>query len=902
MSSRTSGAGRWPIGLSFAATLERVMQRTQTAGRQSVRRRITRALVPDLLRLEDRRLLSTFDVTSTADDGSTGTLGWAVSEANAAASASAIVFELGTGPATITLASGPGHAGTLELSNTSASVMISDGPGQGPVTVSGSNGSDMYGNIVAPVFSVDAGVTASLSGLTITGGGAGGLSNQGTVTLSDCVISDNSGGGFINSSTFFRGVDNYATATLTGCTISGNSATYGGGGLRNDAGTATLTNCTISGNIGADGGGLRSYESATTLTNCTISDNSATYGGGGLYNGGGLGTYKGKATLTNCTISGNSAAKGGGVENFGSAAAFTDCTISGNTASEGGGLYGAEGAYSATTLSDCTISGNTASSSGGGIYVYSGQFGSATVALTDTIVAGNAGSGGSASDIGGNGAASGATGTFNLIGTGGSGGLASADNNLLNVTDPGLASLASNGGPTETMALLPGSPAIGAGTQADYPGSTTAITTDQRGQPLDSTPDIGAYQTQAPQAINLSFTGLNSPAITYGTASVTLSGFLASGNQAPPDTESVEVTLDGITQSAAIGTGGAFSTTFDTGTLGASGSPYAISYAYTSDGTYASTGTTGTLTVSRARPTVKVADAGGTFTGKAFPGTATVSGVGGITSSSLETVAPTLTYYAGSSATGSPLAGAPSQAGTYTVVAGFAGSVDYAANTSGPVSFTIDKATSTVALTAADGSAVFGQTVTFVAIVTAGAATPTGTLTFYDGSTPLGTAALNASGKATLTSSALAIGSQSITAGYGGDGNLLAATSRQLAELVARAATQVVMVPLPRFKKKKLVSLGLEAEVGPISPGSGVPTGTVTFEVQVKSNKKAGEKVLGIATLRGGSATLTLNPSTVLNKPIKIVFGGDADFASSTVPTTTLTQKRLTTLARTIQL
>lgn len=252
---------------------------------------------------------------------------------------------------------------------------------------------------------------------------------------------------------------------------------------------------------------------------------------------------------------------------------------------------------------------------------------------------------------------------------------------------------------------------------------------------------------------------------------------------------------------------GAFSTTFDTGALGVAGSPYTIRYSYAGDGTYASTSTTGTLTVSRARPTVNVADAGGTFTGKAFPGTATVTGVGGITSSSLESVAPTLTYYAGSSATGSPLAGAPSQAGTYTVVAGFAGSVDYAPSTAAPASFT-----------------------------------------------------------------------------------------------VARAATQVVMIPLPRFKRKKLVSLGLEAEVGPISPGSGVPTGTVTFEVQVKSKKKAEEKVLGIATLRGGSATLTLNPSKVLNKPVKIVFGGDADFASNTGPTTTLTQKRLTTLARTIQL
>ena len=77
------------------------------------------------------------------------------------------------------------------------------------------------------------------------------------------------------------------------------------------------------------------------------------------------------------------------------------------------------------------------------------------------------------------------------------------------------------------------------------------------------------------------------------TASVTISGILANGDQAPPDTESVQITLDGVTQPAAIGTGGAFSTTFDTSTLGASGSPYTISYSYAGDGTYASASTTG---------------------------------------------------------------------------------------------------------------------------------------------------------------------------------------------------------------------------------------------------------------------------------------------------------------------
>ena len=115
---------------------------------------------------------------------------------------------------------------------------------------------------------------------------------------------------------------------------------------------------------------------------------------------------------------------------------------------------------------------------------------------------------------------------------------------------------------------------------------------------------------------------------------------------------------------------------------------------------------------------------------------------------------------------------------------------------------------------------------------------------------------------------------------------------------VGRAGTQVVLVPQPVFKKKKVVSLGLEAEVQPMAPGGGVPTGTVTFEIQVKSKKKVTEKVLGTATLGGGSATLTVKPKSVLKKPITIVYGGDADFLSGTMSPPTLTQAALKSLAR----
>src|SRR5439155_702363 len=82
---------------------------------------------------------------------------------------------------------------------------------------------------------------------------------------------------------------------------------------------------------------------------------------------------------------------------------------------------------------------------------------------------------------------------------------------------------------------------------------------------------------------------------------------------------------------------------------------------------------------------------------------------------------------------------------------------------------------------------VFGQPVTFTATVTAkspGAGTPTGTVTFKDGSITLGTGTLNGSGQATFTTSTLAVGSHSITASYGGDASFNGSTSHPLTQTV----------------------------------------------------------------------------------------------------------------------
>jgi len=176
------------------------------------------------------------------------------------------------------------------------------------------------------------------------------------------------------------------------------------------------------------------------LINDTVSDNATFGGAGGSARGGGLNASAGILSLTNSTIVDNNVASGG---------------------------------------------------AGGGLDVEAGM-----VTIANTIVALNTngiGSGAPADDIAGTVSSASA---YNLIGTGGSGGLVNGVNgNQVGVANPGLDpnGLQNNGGPTQTIALLPGSPAIGTG--SNNISGVTVPTTDQRGvaRPHDRI-DIGAFE------------------------------------------------------------------------------------------------------------------------------------------------------------------------------------------------------------------------------------------------------------------------------------------------------------------------------------------------------------------------------------------------------------------------
>lgn len=255
----------------------------------------------------------------------------------------------------------------------------------------------------------------------------------GTVRISGLTIS----GGLITDDAG-GGLANYGVLTLTESTVSGNQAV---GGAVLNLGTLRITKSTISGN---EGGGIQN-EHVLELTQSTISANVPYSLGAGF----GIDNYS-NATLTviNSTISGNTGGIRAGLSN----PIVSHSTISGNTD------FGIALAYSSTTLRNTVVAGN----------------GSANCNITV---------GGSILDAG-----------YNLE-DGTSCGFSVANNSLPD-TDPLLAPLGDNGGPTLTHALLVGSPAIDAGTCTGPSGAD--VTEDQRGisrpQPAGGDCDIGAFE------------------------------------------------------------------------------------------------------------------------------------------------------------------------------------------------------------------------------------------------------------------------------------------------------------------------------------------------------------------------------------------------------------------------
>jgi hypothetical protein len=149
---------------------------------------------------------------------------------------------------------------------------------------------------------------------------------------------------------------------------------------------------------------------------------------------------------------------------------------------------------------------------------------------------------------------------------------------------------------------------------------------------------------------------------------------------------------------------------------------------------------------------------------------------------------------------------------------------------------------------------------------------PTGTATFREGTTVLGTAPVNAAGQATLAVS-LGVGNHALTASFAGTGNFTGSTSAVVAETVNPATTAVSLIPSvnPAVTGQAVT---FTATVAAVAPGAGTPTGSVTL--------KDGTVILGtVAVGAGSTATFTTSFAAAGGHTITAIYNGDPNFVGS---------------------
>jgi FKBP-type peptidyl-prolyl cis-trans isomerase len=221
--------------------------------------------------------------------------------------------------------------------------------------------------------------------------------------------------------------------------------------------------------------------------------------------------------------------------------------------------------------------------------------------------------------------------------------------------------------------------------------------------------------------------------------------------------------------------------------------------------------------------------------------------------------------------------------GALNLTAVYNGTTNHATSTSAIVSHVVAKAATTTVVTRTPTSSVLGQGVTIKATISstvAGGAFAGSIVTFKNGPTVIGTAAVNSSNFATLVYSGLPVGNASLTAVFPGTTNYNTSTSAAVVHAVSAASTTTT-VTLSSSTAVMGQSVTISAKVAPVSPGAGVPSGTVTF--------KDGTIVLGTGTLSNGVATLSVYNLFQGTHSITAAFAATTSYKASTSAAKTLT-------------
>lgn len=216
-------------------------------------------------------------------------------------------------------------------------------------------------------------------------------------------------------------------------------------------------------------------------------------------------------------------------------------------------------------------------------------------------------------------------------------------------------------------------------------------------------------------------------------------------------------------------------------------------------------------------------------------------------------------------------------AGSHSITASYGGDSTFSGSTSTALTQVVNaaaKSSTSTTVTSSQNPSTVGQSVTFTASVSSGAAgTITGTVTFLDGSTTLGTGTLS-SGKATFATSALTQGSHSITASYGGDSTFAGSTSSALAQVVNGAAKASTTTTVASSQNPSTVGQSVTFTASVNSGTAGTITGTVAF--------LDGSASLGTGTVSSGKATFTTTSLASGTHSITAQYQGDTNFATST--------------------
>ena len=266
--------------------------------------------------------------------------------------------------------------------------------------------------------------------------------------------------------------------------------------------------------------------------------------------------------------------------------------------------------------------------------------------------------------------------------------------------------------------------------------------------------------------------------------------------------------------------------------------------------------------------------------------TATVSAKSG--QGTTGTPTGTVTFKDGNATLGSPvtlvngvatLPASFTTTGNHSLTVVYSGDNNFVTTISPPLTQVVNSYTSQVVLTSSINPSVLNQQTTLTATVSAaagqtGAGTPTGTVTFKDGTTTLSTVTLT-NGVATLPASFTTTGSHSLTAVYSGDNNFLTSTSSPaLTQNVTQYGSQTALTSSinPSFLNQQTT---LTATITPVAgqAGAGTPTGTVTF--------KNGSAILGTVTLTNGIATLPASFNAIGSYTITAAYSGDNNFNAS---------------------